>query len=780
MKNQKKFKKNKPLTPPDISDPLFPYGSKNKHLHGVMGVRPETKKRKDIIQTPFYGALEEAEKILNNAINILLEGKKDATTLCIYDFDHTLFKSPTPPEGHKGAWWQDRVSLTDPVVPENPSDNWWINQTVSKLEEDLADPTKYCVLMTGRGSQLHNEVIRLINSKGLKIPEIYTNNMGLATNTGTFKTRKIRQILAKMPQVTKIEFHDDRIKHLQHFEQTFGQQYDIETDHITPDKAQLQEVKKQKKLEPPPEDRHSSPLSLAIFGAPASGKSFITKQISKITKEPRIIRSKSGKNVAIDDLRNAFKTKFSKRTQLRMMFEAFFFFKNLARNKPSVYRWWAKKAGENIRNDIAPFLREFGIKVSIDDNSTRLSVNSQKTIKGITREIGKLTGGQLDRIFAKFNEYFSYRIVVRYYQHYILPKQVAAKRDIVFDEVGGDAIRQIQIKRDLHNQGYVTDILFFHANNVAVNLIQTANRVITGDDGAGRDAGQSTIDSWLEVEKEKDMFRKNSEVSLNVKASNLKNAEDLKSELDYANVQDDEMRGDKPIDLYATIDIGTPEEAYSRVSSGLKGFDRAILDAFLKAQTYVLRMPQEAKDSLLNLVNINDEEMISILYKAIWLSDNKYNYSKVAGLSTEPDKGPALLNKLSSITGIQIPNPATQDETEPQPVTEYKKKVGTLTEMPHVEYENYLDFEVFDKVASGVLDFSLELLPSSEYKKYSNGFNIDFEGSRYYVEPSENSIKKIEVDNGKPNFTNWEEYVNIRERDPSEYRKKVLIKKTTK
>jgi hypothetical protein len=91
-----------------------------------------------------------------------------------------------------------------------------------------------------------------------------------------------------------------------------------------------------------------------------------------------------------------------------------------------------------------------------------------------------------------------------------------------------------------------------------------------------------------------------------------------------------------------------------------------------------------------------------------------------------------------------------------------------------------LDFEVFDKVASGVLDFSLELLPSSEYKKYSNGFNIDFEGSRYYVEPSENSIKKIEVDNGKPNFTNWEEYVNIRERDPSEYRKKVLIKKTTK
>jgi hypothetical protein len=44
--------KNEPLKPPDITDPLFPYGPKNKHLQGVLGIRKDAKHRKDIIQTP--------------------------------------------------------------------------------------------------------------------------------------------------------------------------------------------------------------------------------------------------------------------------------------------------------------------------------------------------------------------------------------------------------------------------------------------------------------------------------------------------------------------------------------------------------------------------------------------------------------------------------------------------------------------------------------------------------------------------------------------------------
>ncbi len=771
MKNQKKFKKNKPLTPPDISDPLFPYGPKNKHLHGVMGVRPETKKRKDVIQTPFYGALEEAEKALNNVISILLEGKEDATTLCIYDFDHTLFKSPLPPEGHKGAWWQDKVSLTDPVVPESPSSNWWINETVSKLEEDLVDPTKYCVLMTGRGSQLHNEVIRLINSKGLKIPEIYTNNMGMDTNTGTFKTRKIKQILAKMPQVRKIEFHDDRIKHLDHFERTFGQQYDIETDYITPDKAQLAEAKA--KLNPPPADRYDSPLSLAIFGAPASGKSFMTKQLTKITQEPRINRSlKQGKNIAVDDMRDAFRSKLSPRTQMIMMFEAFFFFKNLARKNPKAYAWWAKKAGENIRKDIAPHLANEGVKVEIDANGTSVRVNGQKTMRGIASVLRKLTFGQVQRVFATMDDYWGFRVVTRYYQYAVLPRQLQRRNDIVFDEVGSDPRRQIDVMRNLHKQGYVTDIIFYHADNVAVNIIQTANRVITGDDGKGRDAGQSTIDSWKEVDSETNIYKRSAEVSLDVDGTDLANAEELKAELDYANTADDEMRGDKPIDLYATISIGTPENAYKKVSARLSHEQRIVFDAFLKSQTYTLNMPVEAKAAILELVGnkVSDEQMMKVLSAAIYSGD--YDYSTFAGLSATENKGPLLLKNLSRITGIAIP------EVQGKTVSENKKKVGTLTEMPHIFYEPYSEFKEFDEVDAGVLDFSLELLPKEQRIKYTKGFNIEYKGNTYYVDLNNDSIEKIDNDNGKPMFTNWQEYVNIRERNPDNYRKIVItIKK---
>jgi hypothetical protein len=71
----------------------------------------------------------------------------------------------------------------------------------------------------------------------------------------------------------------------------------------------------------------------------------------------------------------------------------------------------------------------------------------------------------------------------------------------------------------------------------------------------------------------------------------------------------------------------------------------------------------------------------------------------------------------------------------------------------------------------------MELLPKEEYKKYSGGFEIDYLGNRYYVDPYEGSVKKIEIRTGKPIFSNWEDYVNIRERDPSKFKEMVAKRK---
>lgn len=774
--------KNKPLKPPDITDPKFPYGKKNKHLHSVFGVRPETKKRKDVIQTPAQGFLEEVVNVMNAAREVV-SNVTMPTTLVVYDFDHTLFKSPIPADPKNRNWWQNTDTLSSPIVPDEPSEEWWNKDVVSKLERDLTDPAKHVIVMTGRGHDFQSRVSSLLRMKGLDVPEVYTNYMGEDTSTLIFKIRNVKKVLAYYPTITRIEFYDDRKPHIRAFEKQFGEQYDVEANFIS-DGQNMGSLYEQK-IDIDQEENSKSPLALSLYGAPASGKSFNTKQITKFATDPRIKRAgKQGKEIAIDELRKEF-TNLSPRTQLILFFEAFFFFKDLSVAKPDIYKWWFDQAKITFTQNLDTALTNAGLDFKFDGENILL--NGASEMKGISRVIRKLSDETILGMFDSFDAYHTYRIPVRYYSYIKISKGAGTRKDLVFDEVGGDAIRQLDNLRTLHRQKYVTDIIFFHAKNVAVNIIQTAYRIVTGDDGYGRDTGQNVINAHKELEDEKEMYKKNAEVNLNLSTKEIATSSELKDELAYANVQDDEMRGDKPIDVYATVDIGTPEEAYKRMKDNLKSQEmRDVFDAFLISQTYVLKMPAEAVSAIRNLVELDENQVYPILKAAI--ESNKYDYSIFAGLGgVKSKKGPELLAKLRKVYNISD-EPVSQSQTQTKPestsqlqglaeskkhfkikiVTESKKK---LTEMPHIIYDEDPEiqaaFKVFDKVGAGVLDFHLELMPKEEYSKYSNGFEIEHDGKLYLVYNGE--ISAIEKPTGKPVLDSWKEYVNVRERDNEKY-----------
>jgi len=92
----------------------------------IQYLRKASKKDKDLPRLPInwydgylysleyhYKRLTENKKIKKNL--------PDIKTLAVFDFDDTLFRSPSAPKGHKGNWHIKIDSLTPPLVDKVPS-----------------------------------------------------------------------------------------------------------------------------------------------------------------------------------------------------------------------------------------------------------------------------------------------------------------------------------------------------------------------------------------------------------------------------------------------------------------------------------------------------------------------------------------------------------------------------------------------------------------------------------------------------------------------------------
>jgi len=611
--------KNEPLKPPDITDPLFPYGPKNKHLQGVLGIRKDAKHRKDIIQTPVT------------------------------------------------------------------------------LEED-----KYL--------QEINETIEEIVSATL--------------------------ILEQSSEDGKIEA---------------GSRYD-------------------------------SPLGIAILGAPASGKSYLTKKIATSLKDPRIARAQqAGKKYEIDYMRNQFRS-LDKRKQLIMIFDAYFFFREAMTVEPEIYLEYLKESVNDIVKYVAPHLAKHGIKVTKLITNMTLQLDQRHldvSNKPIKDAINKLSQEQVEDIYSKLDAYHAFRIPTRFYQYISIGRNLQQKKDIVFDETGKEFKRQISVMRDLHKKLYVTDVILFHAKNVVVNLILSAKRVATGDDGEGRDAGSSIVDSYREINRGLANYIENSERVVKLNKKDLDTSSELSDELNAANVEDDEERGDKPIDVLSIVDLGTPKEVYEETLRSIDSSRKDIFKAFLKSYAYTLKLAPTVKKTIKSLVDMSDEMMIRKLRAAV--DSGGFDFGVFAGLGKT--RGDILLNKLESELNlnkekeeVEEPVNTIQPDTNLTPITE----AYLLSEAPHVFYDDFPELRIFDPSGSGVLDFSLELLPPKLFQKYRRGFNFFYKNKRYYVSTKRSVIEPFDPTRNtwkKPNFVEWQKYLNIRERDVEEFMKLVNLKR---
>lgn len=137
--------------------------------------------------------------------------------LYVFDFDNTLFKSPSTPKGWKGPWWSIDVSLIPPVVPETPDMSWWNKELLKKVKDCVEASNGYVILLTGRKEkEFKNRVYQLLDQVGIKN---YFDFIGLNDGGETIDTkiRYLDKFLNKDPRINEVEFWDDREIHVQPF-----------------------------------------------------------------------------------------------------------------------------------------------------------------------------------------------------------------------------------------------------------------------------------------------------------------------------------------------------------------------------------------------------------------------------------------------------------------------------------------------------------------------------------------------------------------------------------
>ena len=146
--------------------------------------------------------------------------------LCIFDFDGTLFKSPGPGKHYKNSiddWYRDPVSLSPPMVPSIPSDDWFFNDIVGLAKEAASCSETYTVLMTGRRGDLgnfHSRIRDIVCNKGMRFDEVYLKPRDM--KTVEYKSDVIFQIAHQLEAENKgldeVHIYDDRHHHLPVFE----------------------------------------------------------------------------------------------------------------------------------------------------------------------------------------------------------------------------------------------------------------------------------------------------------------------------------------------------------------------------------------------------------------------------------------------------------------------------------------------------------------------------------------------------------------------------------
>ena len=165
------------------------------------------------------------------------------TVLKIFDFDGTIFNSPTPNRdlwdkktlgklmgdfsmsGY--GWFQNTLTLDDKYI-EGIDFN---DSVVDEVNKSMKDPNNVTVLLTGRNKTFLGQIKKIVYEKGLEFDEygLKPHNDFNPETTFGFKTWYVKDLVEKY-NPAKIEVWDDRAKHIKKFNElldTFNIPYEV-------------------------------------------------------------------------------------------------------------------------------------------------------------------------------------------------------------------------------------------------------------------------------------------------------------------------------------------------------------------------------------------------------------------------------------------------------------------------------------------------------------------------------------------------------------------------
>lgn len=211
-------------------------GGGKKSSHDVLMDNLHVKPKTNPIET---WAIPESEDQLN------VPSPEKVTSIHIYDFDNTLFRTPLPnPELlstsaigvleslnglHNGGWWADPRFLlgTGNGYEEEKKVAWkfWWNERVVELAKlSWDDPNSLCILLSGRKSACFSGCISsIVEAKGLKFNAIILrreDKLGAGESTLQFKNKIIVDLLKYYDQTNSITIYEDRPKQANGFRRT--------------------------------------------------------------------------------------------------------------------------------------------------------------------------------------------------------------------------------------------------------------------------------------------------------------------------------------------------------------------------------------------------------------------------------------------------------------------------------------------------------------------------------------------------------------------------------
>lgn len=154
--------------------------------------------------------------------------------LHIVDFDGTTFRSPTPnwstlgndlcgvlvqpPCRHGLGWFHTQELMYPPFVPLAPAASaeeyreWYVDRTVQKMKELLADPERYYVAtLTGRSEEFRPRVKQLLSDVGVMPHEVLLKPSD-TLGTSKYKAKEIARLITGV-QPAKVVMYEDLAHH---------------------------------------------------------------------------------------------------------------------------------------------------------------------------------------------------------------------------------------------------------------------------------------------------------------------------------------------------------------------------------------------------------------------------------------------------------------------------------------------------------------------------------------------------------------------------------------